>query len=76
MDGSGRAFDNIFIERLWRSIKYEEVYLKDYADLPILKYSNWLFSLIEEIFKTGTRFEVITALTQVSLYSDRVFVKI
>ncbi len=31
MDGKGRAIDNIFTERLWRSIKYEEVYLKDYA---------------------------------------------
>ena len=30
MDGRGRAFDNIFIERLWRSVKVEEVYLKDY----------------------------------------------
>ena len=30
MDGKGRAFDNIFIERLWRSVKYEEVYLKSY----------------------------------------------
>jgi putative transposase len=30
MDGRGRAFDNIFIERLWRSLKYEEVYLKEY----------------------------------------------
>ena len=30
MDGRGRALDNIFIERLWRTIKYEEVYLKDY----------------------------------------------
>lgn len=30
MDGKGRAFDNIFIERLWRSVKYEEVYLADY----------------------------------------------
>lgn len=33
MDGRGRVFDNIFIERLWRSVKYEEVYLKDYADV-------------------------------------------
>ena len=31
MDGRGRVFDNIFIERLWRSLKYEEVYLKEYA---------------------------------------------
>ena len=30
MDGRGRAFDNIFVERLWRTVKYEEVYLKDY----------------------------------------------
>lgn len=32
MDGRGRALDNIFIERLWRSVKYEDVYLKDYRD--------------------------------------------
>lgn len=32
MDGRGRCFDNIFIERLWRSVKYEEVYLKEYRD--------------------------------------------
>ena len=34
-DGKGRAFDNIFIERLWRTVKYEEVYLKDYSNVPI-----------------------------------------
>ena len=34
MDGKGRALDNIFIERFWRSIKYEEVYLHDYEDVP------------------------------------------
>lgn len=32
MDGRGRAFDNIFTERLWRTVKYEEVYLKEYLD--------------------------------------------
>jgi transposase InsO family protein len=32
MDGRGRFMDNIFIDRLWRSIKYEEVHLKAYAD--------------------------------------------
>jgi putative transposase len=31
MDGRGRALDNIFVERLWRSVKYEEVYLHEYA---------------------------------------------
>jgi len=33
MDGRGRAIDNIFIERLWRTVKYEEVYLKDYGEV-------------------------------------------
>ena len=33
MDGRGRAFDNIFVERLWRSVKYEEVYLKGYQTM-------------------------------------------
>jgi len=34
MDGRGRALDNVFVERLWRSVKYEDVYLKDYATVP------------------------------------------
>ena len=34
MDGRGRTFDNIFVERLWRTVKYKEVYLKDYRDVP------------------------------------------
>lgn len=32
MDGKGRYSDNIFVERLWRTVKYEEVYLKAYTD--------------------------------------------
>ncbi|MGH8259582.1 MAG: transposase, partial [Steroidobacteraceae bacterium] len=32
MDGKGRWIDNVFIERLWRSVKYEDVYLRAYAD--------------------------------------------
>ncbi len=39
MDGKGRAMDNIMIERLWRSVKYEEVYLKDYQSIDELKSS-------------------------------------
>ena len=34
MDGRGRALDNVFVERLWRTVKYEEVYLKDYLTVP------------------------------------------
>ena len=36
MDGRGRALDNIFVERLWRTVKYEDVYLKSYENLPDL----------------------------------------
>jgi putative transposase len=36
MDGRGRALDNIFVERLWRTVKYEDIYLKDYATVPAL----------------------------------------
>ena len=32
-DGRGRVFDNIFVERLWRSVKYEEVYLSEYQSV-------------------------------------------
>ncbi len=37
MDGKGRALDNIYVERLWRSLKYEEIYLRDYSDMKELK---------------------------------------
>ena len=37
MDGRGRAMDNVFNERLWRSVKYEEVYLNDYATVSEAK---------------------------------------
>jgi putative transposase len=33
MDGRGRALDNVFVERLWRSVKYEEIYLRDYRSV-------------------------------------------
>src|SRR5690606_4498759 len=36
MDGRGRALDNIFVERLWRTVKYEEVYLKQHSNMPDL----------------------------------------
>jgi len=50
MDGRGRALDNVFIERLWRTVKYEEVYVKDYAtpreamqglDTFFVRYKEW-----------------------------------
>jgi len=39
MDGKGRATDNICIERFWRSIKYEEIYLNEYKNMKVLKKS-------------------------------------
>ena len=36
MNGAGRCFDNIMVERLWRSVKQEEVYLKEYEDVARL----------------------------------------
>lgn len=44
MDGRGRAYDNIFVERLWRSVKYEDIYLHRYATVPAL------FSGLERYF--------------------------
>jgi len=44
MDGKGRCIDNIFIERLWRSLKYEEVYLKAYDSVKQAQHSieQWI----------------------------------
>jgi len=44
MDGKGRYIDNIFVERLWRSLKYEEVYLNAYASVAEAKagIGSWL----------------------------------
>lgn len=46
MDGRGRVFDNIFIERLWRTVKYEEIFLHDYCSIAeakeqLQKYFNY-----------------------------------
>jgi putative transposase len=50
MDGKGRCMDNIFIERLWRSLKYENVYLHAYASVPEAKagIGEWLHFYNEE----------------------------
>jgi len=50
MDGKGRYMDNIFVERLWRSLKYEEVYLNAYASAAEAKagIGSWLAFYNEE----------------------------
>ncbi len=37
MDGKGRALDNVFVERLWRTVKQEDVYLRDYQNIKDAK---------------------------------------
>ncbi len=50
MDGKGRCMDNIFVERLWRSLKYESVYLHAYASVPEARagIAAWLHFYNEE----------------------------
>ena len=49
MDGRGRALDNIFIERLWRSLKYECIYLNEYENvLELLEELKWWFRFYNE----------------------------
>ena len=45
MDGKGRCMDNIFIERLWRSVKYEKIFLEEFETVP------QLLSGLKEYFK-------------------------
>lgn len=49
MDGKGRVFDNIFIERLWRTVKYEDIYIKDYSTIrQVTKGLNHYFSFYNQ----------------------------
>ncbi len=36
MNGKGRCLDNVFVERLWRTVKYEDIYLRNYESVPEL----------------------------------------
>lgn len=57
MDGRGRASDNIFVERLWRSLKYECVYLNNYENVTNLMAGlRWWLSFYEDRFHHRNRF--------------------
>jgi Transposase and inactivated derivatives len=64
MDGKGRCFDNIFVERLWRSVKYEEVYLNSYSDIKqanhnLAKYFNFYnYDRPHQALNYNTPFEI------------------
>ncbi|MCP4408715.1 MAG: transposase [Gammaproteobacteria bacterium] len=57
MDGKGRWLDNVFVERLWRSVKNEEVYLKAYDSVADARQS------LENTLRTTTRKDAINHLT-------------
>lgn len=65
MDGRGRALDNIFVERLWRSVKHEDVYLKGYVTMPGLQ-----LGLTEyfEFYNTERPHQSLNDLTPLQVY--------
>lgn len=68
MDGRGRVFDNIFIERLWRTVKYEEVYIKDYQTVMEAKAEMAKYF---EFYNTQRLHESMGYRTPYEVYSER-----
>lgn len=68
MDGRGRCLDNVFVERLWRTVKYEEVYLKSYQSVAEVKQGLdeflWFYAHERPHSALGNR-------TPAAVYSDR-----
>ncbi len=60
MDGKGRAMDNIMIERLWRSVKYEEIYLNEYSSVTVLKGNLKKYFLYYNTERTHASFGEVT----------------
>ena len=65
MDGKGRWLDNVFVERLWRSVKYEEVYLKAYTNVQAAKRSLGRYF---EFYNTERRHQALDRQTPDSVY--------
>ena len=68
MDGKGRALDNIFIERFWRTIKYEHIYLHEYRDGKSLY--EGLLSFIQ-FYNYGRKHQSLSYLTPSQVYLER-----
>lgn len=68
MDGRGRCLDNIFIERLWRSLKYEEIYLKDYSSVAEARagIAGWF-----RFYNRQRRHQSLSYRTPAALYENR-----
>ena len=71
MDGKGRCMDNIFVERLWRSLKYEEVYLHAYATVAEAKagIGAWL-----EFYNTERQHQSLGYRTPRQIYQERLWI--
>ncbi len=67
MDGKGRWIDNVFVERLWRSVKYEEVYLKAYENITHARKSLGVYF---NFYNTERRHQSLDRCTPDSLYYD------
>jgi putative transposase len=68
MDGRGRWMDNVFIQRLWRSLKYENIYLREYVAIPALEsgVASWF-----ERYNTWRPHEALGNLTPAVVYEQR-----
>lgn len=69
MDGKGRWVDNVFVERLWRSVKYEEVYLKAYDDIRSARVSLGKYF---EFYNSGRRHQSLDRQTPNQVYFENV----
>ena len=67
MDGRGRVFDNIFIERLWRTLKYEEVYIHSYETVKEARESLGRYF---RFYNTGRLHESLGYRTPEEIYFD------
>ena len=67
MDGKGRWVDNVFVERLWRSVKYEDVYLKVCDSMAANKTSPALYCAF---YNTGKRHQLLDRRTPDSVYYE------
>ena len=65
MDGKGRWVDNVFVERLWRSVKYEEVYLRAYDNVADAKrcLNNYF-----EFYNAERRHQALNKMTPDTIY--------
>ena len=69
MDGKGRWLANVFVERLWRSVKYEEVYLKAYDSITHARKSLGVYF---NFYNTERRHQSLCRRTPDSLYCDAI----